>query len=162
MKQPIDTLKTAAIAAIVGFAVTAPAFAQTAANLQTGSGGVDLSPLLTSAISLLALVLSGVGGFAIKFLISKAKLNDNQFEHLLAKRLDEILTLAIGNAEMYMKEQVNDPSSPIKNVQFNNLFMKIAVQYAMDSMPGIIQQFGLTPERIADMIKSRLNAYVTV
>lgn len=147
-------------ALLAGLGLSYPAWAQVAA----APGGVDFGPVLTNLITAGAGILVVAAGilskFAVSWLSSKTRLSDSQFEAGLAARLNDILLKAIDYAEAYMKAQVADPTSQIHSVRFDNMFVGIAVDYAMRSMPDIIKYFGLTPERIGDMIRSRLNAYM--
>lgn len=163
MKQNKLPLLYALGAGLVGFALAAPALAETARVAATGDG-VDLSGFAMQAISVAAVVLTAAAGvvskFAVSFLASKTRMNDSAFEALLASRADDILNKAIGYAELWAKQQVADPNSDIRSVKIDNLFVRMAVEYAQGSMPDIIAHFGLTKERIENMIRARLNAFV--
>lgn len=163
MKQNHLALAYALGAAFIGFMLAAPAFAQTAKAAATGEG-VDLSGFALQAISVAVVILTGAAGvvskFAISFLASKTKMNDSAFEALLASRVDDILNKAIGYAELWAKQQVADPNSDIRHVKIDNLFVRMAVEYAQGSMPDMIAHFGLTRERIENMIRARLNSFV--
>lgn len=160
---------------IVSFCIAAPAFAQAARSLaadHTGvvlaqtQTGVDFTPIVSNAWTFIVAVLTIAAGFISRALIgwlsSKTKLSDNQFEALLAQRADDILHKAIANANMYVKEQLADPNSAVKNVRIDNMWMRMAAQYANRSMPDIIKYFGWTAEDVADKIKTRLDSYVSV
>lgn len=160
-----ERLWIAALAATVGFLVCGPVFAQSAVMLaQNSSGGVDLSPLANNVIAVAVAVLTVAAGvvskFAVGFLASKTKMTDTAFEKMMADRVSDILLRAIDYAEIWAKTQVADPNSSIRDVRVDNLFVRVAVDYAVKSMPDLIKYFGLTRERIEDMIKSRLNTYV--
>jgi hypothetical protein len=130
-----------------------PAFAQT-----------DFTPVAIQVIDVVAMVLTVGGGvlitFVIRWLMSKTRMEDNQFEALLASRANDILHRAIEHAVVVAKNEVNKPGSGLKEVKFDNFFMNIAVNMAMKSMPDIISYFNLTKERIEEMIISRLDGYL--
>jgi hypothetical protein len=130
-----------------------PAFAQT-----------DMTPAVLQAIDIAALALTAGGGvliaFVIRWLASKTKLSDNEFEALLANRLNDILHRAIEHAVVVAKNEVSKPGSGLTAVKFDNFFMSVAVSLAMKSMPDIIRHFSLTKERIEEMIISRLDGYL--
>lgn len=163
----MNNIFVAVVAAFIGFIVTAPAFAQMAVALaQTDVPGVDFTPIVSNVWVFFLAVLTAVGSMLIRagiaFLKSKTKLGDSQFEVLLAERADDILHKSIANANMWMKEQIADPDSPIKDVKINSMWMRMAANYANRSMPDIITYFGWTPEDISDRIKTRLDQYVAV
>ncbi len=148
----MKNIVVAALAACIGFTVTAPAFAHMAVVLaQTELPGVDFTPIVTNIWVFFLAVLTAGGSLLIRagigFLKSKTKLGDSQFESLLAERADDILHKAIANANMWMKEQIADPDSPIKDVKINNMWMRVAANYANRSMPDIISYFGWTPAK---------------
>lgn len=157
-----DRLWIAFCAAVVGFALTSPVFIQVA---YAQSGAVDLSPTANSLIGVAVAVLTVAAGvvskFVVSFLASKTKLTDSAFEKLMAERVNDILLRSIDHAEMWARQQVADPNSSIREVRVDNVFLRVAVEYAQKSMPDLIQYFKLTPDRIADMIKARLNAFVS-
>ncbi len=140
-----------------------PAFAQIITAVQAG---VDLTPVANNAITIIFSILTVVAGvvskFAIGFLASKTKMSDTAFEALLADRMNDILQRSIDYAEAWSKQQVADPNSPLKNIQVNNFFVETALRYVLGSAPDIISYFGLTEDRIKQMILSRLNGYMAV
>lgn len=142
--------------AIFMFPLAGPALAQ------ASSTGVDFTPLAEQVIAVAVAVLTIAAGFVsrgvVGWLASKTKLQDSQFEALLANRVHDILQKSVDYAESWAKAQVADPNSPIKNVEINNFFVEQAVKYAMRSMPDLISYFNLTEDRIGDMIRSRLNS----
>jgi hypothetical protein len=133
--------------------MASPAFAQT-----------DLRPVANQLIDWLSVVLLTGGGvviaFALRWLASKTKMQDNEFEALLAARLNDILHRAIEHAIVAAKNEVNKPGSGLEAVKFDNLLVGIAVNYALKSMPDIIEYFGLTSERIKEMIMARLGGFL--
>ena len=132
---------------------TSPAYAQT-----------DVTPIVNQAIDVAALALMAGGGVLITFLMgwikSKTKLQDNEFEALLANRLNDILHRSIEHAVVVAKNEVNKPGSGLQSVKIDNFFMNVAVSLAMKSMPDIIEYFSLTKERIEEMIISRVGPYL--
>jgi hypothetical protein len=124
----------------------------------------DVTPIVNQAIDAAGLVLMVGGGvlitFTLRWLASKTRMQDNEFEALLANRLNDILHRAIEHAIVVAKNEVNKPGSGLKEVKFDNFFMNIAVGLAMKSMPDIISYFNLTKERIEEMIISRLDGYL--
>lgn len=164
-----NPISVAIFAAMIAFAVTAPVFSHIAyamAQPAVETPGVDFTPIISNLWVFFVAVLTAVGSLliraAIGFLKSKTRLEDNQFEALLASRADDILHKAIGNANVWMKEQIADPDSPIKDVKINSMWMRMAANYANRSMPDIISYFGWTAEDVTDKIKTRLDQYVSI
>lgn len=138
----------------------APALAQ---NLDASPpvNVVDFSPLANQIIAVAVAVLTVLAGvvsrYGVAWFAAKTKMQDAQMEALLAERVSDILGRSIDYAEMWMKKEVADPDSQIKQVRIDNFFVKEAAKYAMRSMPDLIKYFNLTQERIEELIKSRLN-----
>lgn len=126
------------------------------------SGGVDFGPILTQIIGLAAIGLSVGGGFLIRFavgfLASKANLNNTQLEEMLATRVDFVVNKAIDYAVAWAKTEVADPKSAIRNVQFDNVFIDMAVRYVVSAIPDTLRKFNLTEEGIKKLVLARLNA----
>lgn len=123
---------------------------------------VDFTPLASNVLNAVVVVLTVLAGvvskFAVSWLASKTKMNDTEFEALAAARVHDILLKSIDYAEMYAKRELADPTSGLKNVKIDNFFVRMAAEYAQKSMPDLISLFKLTPERIEEMIRSRLNS----
>lgn len=134
-------------------AMTAPAHAQ-----------VDVRPVINDVIDVVALVLMAGGGVLITFVLSwlksKTKLQDNEFEALLANRLNDILHRSIEHAVIVAKNEVAKPGSGLEAVKFDNWFLNVAASLAMKQMPDIIEYFQISKEGIEEMIISRLGGYV--
>jgi hypothetical protein len=127
----------------------------------TDPGGIDFGPTAVKIIevvaSALGVALTVLSGFAVRWVASKASISDQQAEALAAARVNEILHLALDYAEAWSKARVADPSSPIRSVKFDNMFLDIAMRYAKSSMPELIDRFKMTDDRIKDMLLTRLN-----
>lgn len=125
--------------------------------------GVDFAPellqILDYAGSLLAVALSALVAFLIRFVLGRIGLDNSQLEHNLATRADEILHLAIQNGIMWMKVQVADPNSPVRNVELNNMLLEYIVSQAKRSMPDIIKRFKWTDAMVRQVVMSRLDRY---
>jgi hypothetical protein len=121
---------------------------------------IDFTPLAVQGLDILqmaALVLGGIlTKFAVSWLSTATGLKNAEMERVLADQANAILNRAISMAYAAALAKVNDPNSPIKKVEFDNVFINMAVNYALTSMPGIIAKFGLTEQRIRDMIIARL------
>lgn len=143
-----------------------PAWAQGAQTLVSTTGGVDFGPLATNAITACVMFLTVAAGilskYGVSFMASKMRINDSAAEKLAADRLNDILHRAIDYAEAWAKQQVADPTSPIRHVQIDNFFVAQAVSFALSAAPDLIQFLGLTETRIRTMIIARLNSVMPV
>jgi hypothetical protein len=148
-----DRMRMIFLAFLAVLLACSPAFAET-----------DVTPIALQAIDVAALALTAGGGilitFVIRWLASKTRMQDNEFEALLASRFNDILHRAIEHAVVVAKNEVSKPGSGLTAVKFDNFFMNIAVSLAMKSGPDIIKYFNLTKERIEEMIISRLDGYL--
>lgn len=133
---------------------TDPAWAQTT---------VDVRPLANDALTWIASALGTAAtvlvGFGIRFVSSKIGLANSDFEASLNQRLNDIIHNGIQYAYVTAQNEVNKPGSGLEAVKIDNIFMGWALQYVVSSAPGIIKQFSLSEQRLADMIKARLTAY---
>lgn len=125
---------------------------------------LDLSPLAVQAIDIVQLAAVTLGGvlvtFAVRWLSAATGVNNAQLEALLVSQANTILHRAIGFAHAAALAKINDPNNPMKHVEFDNVFIQMAANYAMRSMPDIIRKLGLTEERIRQLIIARLPDYI--
>lgn len=155
------------VALIAGMAASWPAWSQVPAVDAVGAvGGVDFTSLAEKILAVSVAVLAAASAFisraAVRWFASKTGLQDSEFEHLAAARVNDILHRGIEYAEGWAKAQISDPKSQIRHVQFDNFFLEQAVKYAVRSMPDLIGYFKLTEDRIADMIRARINGFIDV
>ena len=125
---------------------------------------VDVRPAVTSLLEWVAMALTTaltvLVGFGVRFVTGKIGLQNSELEASLVTRLDDIIHKGIDYAYTTAVNEVNKPGSGLAEVKIDNWFMALALSYVNDSAPGIIAKFGLTPQRIEDMIKARLPAYM--
>ena len=125
---------------------------------------VDLRPVALSFLEWLAMALGTaltvLTAFSVRFITGKIGLQNSEFEASLNERLDSFIHKAIDYAYTTAVNEVNKPGSGLAEVKVDNWFMSLALSYVNDSAPGIIKKFGLSPQRIEDMIKARLPAYL--
>jgi hypothetical protein len=162
--------QTALGMAALGFSLTialccaaSPAFAQA---LVTTTNAVDLTPtangFIAAAVGVLTAVAGLVSKFAISYLSSKTRINDSALEQLMASRLNDVLNLAIGYADTWMKAEVAKRGSQIQAVQFDNFFLAKAVEYAQSQAGGLLSFFGLSQAKLENMIRARMSAFLAV
>lgn len=126
---------------------------------------VDITPLannIIAAVAAASFALAGwVSTFVVNWLSSKAKVEDQAFKSLAQQRLSEILYAGINAAEAWAKAEVNDPKSSITRLEIDNVFVGMAVKYAVDFLGkepgGLWSIFDLTEDKVKTMIVQRLN-----
>jgi len=154
------SLTASFLAGVILLCAVHPAFAQAVTNT------VDVAPVLSNVLNTVAMVLTvgaGVlGTFVARFVASKTRVNDAAMEKLMADRVSDILVRAIDYAHTVAAAEVTNPNSQFTKIQFDNWFVAQAAGYAARSMPDLIKYFKLTPDRIADMVRSRLASYIAV
>jgi 2-phospho-L-lactate guanylyltransferase (CobY/MobA/RfbA family) len=136
-------------------ALTSPALAQS-----------DLTPIANQLIDWLSIALMAGGSFVIvslvRWLAAKTRMQDNEFEALLANRLNDILHRAIEHAVVVAKNEVAKPGSGLKEVKLDNFFLNVALNFAISRMPEIIDYFKLDEESIRQMILARMESFLNV
>lgn len=142
---------------MIGYA--SPAFAQSI------NAAVDLAPLAMNGITILGTIALAVGGvisrFVIGWLSSKTEIHNVQLENMAIDRVNAGLGNAINYATTIAKAWVADPAhSQYLKVEFNNIFVSSAVQYMLDHYAESILKLKLSPEKIADMVRSRIAPYL--
>ncbi len=126
---------------------------------------IDLTPVANNVINAVSVIALGLAGWVSTFVVgwfsSKTKVEDQAFKSLAQQRLSEILYAAIRSAEAWAKAEVNDPKSSIMKLKIDNVFVGMAVKYAVNYIGqepgGLWSIFDLTEEKVKDMIINRLN-----
>lgn len=126
---------------------------------------VDFTPVANDALEwvngVALLVASIVSGFVVRWLSTVTGVKNAELEAILARQMNDILNRAIGLAYATAKAKVNDPNSPLREVEFDNIFINMAANYAVKSAPDIIKKFGITRDRLEEMIIARLPDWMT-
>lgn len=146
-------IKAVLIPVIALLALTSPALAQT-----------DVTPVVNQLIDWLAVGLMAGSAVVVtalvRWLAAKTRMQDNEFEALLANRLNDILHRAIEHAVVVAKNEVNKPGSGLKEVKLDNFFLNVAMNFAISRMPDIIDYFNLDADSIRDMILARMESFI--
>jgi hypothetical protein len=155
-------IKASALSAfiIVMFFGTIAAYAQT-----TTGDGVNFAPAVNNIIT----IVGGVLGTALTFLVgigirlgfAKVGLTDVQTQQLMADKINDAILKGIDYAEAWMKQEVAS-SSQINNVQFDNFFLKQAVQYVLTRVPDALSYMKIDEAHLSAMIMARINAFLKV
>lgn len=148
------------ILALIGFALLVmftidPVYAQTTVDMRPA-----VNSLLEYTAAALTTVLSVLGMFGIRFVAARIGMSNSELEASMMARLDMIIHKGIDYAFIAATNEVNKPGSGLAAVKFDNWFMSLAATYVNRGAPEIIKKFGLSQERIQDMIMARLPAYV--
>ena len=122
---------------------------------------VDLVPLwdvvLNTSVAVITTVAVASARYFIKWLSTKTDLINKQAESVLAERIDYALHAGIGYAEAWVKSKIADPESPIRSIQIDNIFVEMAAKYVINSVPDSLRSLNITPDRVKEMVLSRLN-----
>jgi len=110
---------------------------------------IDLKPILDVALQLAAAVLLGFGGWVIRWLLLKLRLDaDAQVRAYLTQALEAGVNMGIG--------KVSGAAGKLHKVEIRNQVTAEALRYVVERVPGAIEHFGLTPAVVAQMIAARL------
>jgi len=145
------------LAACVGallILVCTPAFAQEA-PAATGGGVIDFTPILNE----LALAVATVASAALLYLAKLARdwfkartgvelqISDAQMRSVLDKAIQYGIALAVGR--LGSRAQLS-----VSNAQVAQI-----ANYVIAAVPGALKNFGITEERLQEMIRARLIAW---
>lgn len=149
-----------AVAAVLG--VVLLLWLAGAAQAQT----VDLRPAAASVLewlaSALAVVLTTLGGFAIRYANARTGLVNSQTERDLQERLDFIIHKSIDFTLVTAQNEVAKRGAGLGAVKVDNYFIKLAADAVMTAAPGIISQFRLSREAVERMVIARVPSIAPV
>jgi len=145
-----------AILAAIAILLCIPALAQdVAAPAATGGGVIDFTPILNE----LALAVATVVSAALLYLAKlgrdwfkartgvELQISDEQMRAVLDKAIQYGIALAVGR--LGSRAQLS-----VSNAQVAQI-----ANYVIAAVPGALKNFGITPERLQDMIRARLIAW---
>jgi hypothetical protein len=145
----LQLVAQAAAAAFVLVFLVPPAFAADA----VAGYSVDLSPLVTTVISFaIAALTAGLGWAAQRLLAAVHLSNDARVRQFL----DEVMKLALSWAQ----EHAARAGSNLSHVQVRQQLVADALNYVKTSAPDALQRFGITPDRLQQMLEARLGVVV--
>lgn len=148
MKTILMTLAAATIV-LTGL----PVVAQDAPSVPGNT--IDFSPILTE----LSLALASAAGVALLYLLKLARdwfkaktgvqiqISDDQIRQVLDKAIQYGIALVLGRLESRARFAVS-------NAQVAQI-----ANYVIAAVPGALKNFGITPERLQDMIRARIAAW---
>lgn len=138
------------LTAVLAVCLASPALAQEA----TG-GIIDFKPILNELMLALAAALSAGALYLLKLARDwfKAKtgvelqVSDEQIRRVLDRAIKYGIALAV---EKWGKDA---------NIRVSNAQVAQIANYVIAAVPDALAQFGITPERLQDMIRARLTAW---
>ncbi|MFN4124418.1 inadl protein [Pannonibacter indicus] len=114
---------------------------------------VDFSPLLPGLIEGVLLALGGalvwLGRRGLQLLEDKTNI---QLDEQMKKRVDDAIFYAVD----FARARVPEASSWPVQVDVRNALVATAANYALAAVPAALDYFGVTRERLEDMIEARL------
>lgn len=114
---------------------------------------VDFSPLLPGLIEGVLLALAGalvwLGRRGLQLLEDKTNI---QLDEQMKKRVDDAIFYAVD----FARARVPEASSWPVQVDVRNAMVATAANYALAAVPAALEYFGVTRERLEDMIEARL------
>jgi hypothetical protein len=136
--------------ALAGFfvALLLPALAFAAEAVAPAA--LDFGPLVSTLVELLTGAVAGFGLWLGSLLRAKLKI---EADSAAAQALDR----AIGNAITYGLRQTQDlVAANLPPVRLENELVASAARYVIDTMPDTIKRFGLTQDRVQQLVLARL------
>lgn len=123
-----------------------------AAIAQDGQIGLDqvFEPFKPYLMELASIAAVAVGGWLLK------RFHDWTGIEMESRRR-EALQSALENAARLVIERIGD-SAAGKGIPVGNAILETGVEYVLQSVPDAVKGFGLTPERIGDLIRPKLVA----
>lgn len=116
--------------------------------------GIDLTPLVEAAFTLLSAVLSAVAvwvGAVIR----------TRFKFAADFDAGQILDAAIHRGIDYAKKAIVGSDGKV-TIQLNNAIVELAARYVIDKLPDTIKHFGFDEGKIKQLILARLDAVIDV
>ncbi len=145
MFMPLAVALLLALAAL--FIAPADALAQTVA--QAALAPVDFAPVVGTVLEILAAGLLAIGMWAVNKLAAKLKLD-------IEARHREALYAALAAGINYAKNKIAAASEGRSALNIQNDLARFAAQYAVSKVPDAVRHFGLSPERVQELVRARL------
>lgn len=115
---------------------------------------VDLMPLLVGTYEFMKPALTIVIMFLVALAIEKVRSHFKLKSEVLSNdRLQDILGRGISLGLSRLDQSLKGKSL---NVNVKNEVVRLGIEYAMVSAPETLKKFGVTPERLAEMVEAKL------
>lgn len=112
---------------------------------------IEFATLYTYVIGLLSIALLTVATWAVSKLGTKFNLDNNE---ALRNLIEDAIHAAINFAIQKLHEQ-----GKRFTIETEKESLAMIVNYVINSIPEALAHFGITPERVEEMVKARLNHY---
>lgn len=134
--------------ALLGFTLLA-----TAQEAGASAATVDFGPLATIAIEIVApIVVTVLGGLATWVLAKVGKSTGLRIDSEHRSAIEQGLGRAVG----YAITKLEDRAKGGIPINLRNEAIATASRYALESVPGALEHFGVTSDRLSEMIEARL------
>lgn len=110
---------------------------------------IDLSPILTDVIQALAVLLLALGSWAIKKLMTKLGLEHDD-------KIRGYLEEALLNGIEFAKKKAGDAAQSLHSIEVKDKVVADAANYVAKGVPDALRHFGITDERLKEMLLARL------
>lgn len=115
---------------------------------------VDLMPVLIGAYEFLKPALTVVIMFLVALAIEKVRTHFKLKSEVLSNdRLQEILGRGISFGLSRLEQTLQ---GKVLNVNVKNEVIRLGIDYAARSAPETLKKFGVTPERLKEMVEAKL------
>jgi hypothetical protein len=111
---------------------------------------IDITPITDLLIQTLLVLLAAFGSFALNELKNFLKIKKDS---ALSNRLDGCLHRGLDLAE----RRLSAMAEAYGKVHTSNQVLELAGAYVVQQMPDTLKHFGITPERLAQMLEARLH-----
>lgn len=121
---------------------------------------VSFDPLLQAAVQYLEVLLLALGGILATWLTRK--LNQwfgVQVEANHRDALERAINSGLQLGAKKVREKVFDPTrtKPLASIELKSEALATTLNYAIASTPDAIKKFGISPERLAEIIEARMD-----
>jgi hypothetical protein len=110
---------------------------------------IDLTPIMGIIVEVLIVVIGVMGTYLIHKVKKHFDIVDNGAMNSL---LNEAVDRGMDYAEVQLRKAGKDVS-----IKTSNEAVEVAANYIIKGVPKVIAEFGLTEERIKEIVESRLN-----
>lgn len=115
---------------------------------------IDLSPILTPALQLGGLILTGIASWALTLVAAHFKVSTNSalFQNLLS---------AIDRGISYGQQVAQTKADALGKITTQNAVVAEAANYVVSKMPSTMAALGITQAHVADLVLAKLPANPT-
>lgn len=111
---------------------------------------IDLEPIFSVLIGILATILSVVGGFLIAWLQKRIGVENQQIDQFVREYLNTALERAVDYASVQLRE------SGTVSIETNSAFVKMAADYVLQHVPDAVAYFGISEVQLKELVIARL------